>query len=166
MTKGSRVHPTAIAEDRARPLPPPHRDDDGVGGRTATTPGDRWAQLVVAGATSAEPVASLDDWAHVVRLSPRTLRNRCRAAGLRAKASLDFTRLLRIVVHCSNPAQTRFADALEDCDPRTIARLMRESGLVESSAVPDLASFLERQSFVLHASAIAAVSAHLTRLLT
>lgn len=164
MTKGTRRDNPVIAEDRPIRSPTPQLSDAPDTPRPRVTPGERWAQLVVAAVTSAEPIASLADWALIVRLSTRTLRNRCRAAGLRAKASLDFTRLLRIVVQYSRGSEMRFADALEDYDPRTIARLMHGSGLAESSGVPDLATFLQHQTFVVHTSALDAVSSNLARL--
>jgi hypothetical protein len=121
------------------------------------TPSDRWARLVLDALDDQDRIVTQDDWARCVRLSPRTLRNRCRAAGLRAKASLDFVRVLRVIVQAQEAPPIRFADALEDCDPRTIARLMRQSGVAESGEIPDLTTFLTKQAFVTHRGPIAAL---------
>jgi hypothetical protein len=117
------------------------------------SPLGQWARLVVSAVVSSEPLTGFTGWAAIVRLSARTLRNRCYAAGLRGKPSLDFARVLRVLVAeegvvVREQQAVRLSDRLEVYDPRTIARLARVSGIGEREPIPSVSTFLDRQQFI------------------
>jgi hypothetical protein len=165
MTKGTHGNVTAITHDWApRPqtkaaLRPLRLALDGP-----ERPPERWAQLVFSAITSTEPLTNFEDWSAIVRLSSRTLRNRCHAAGVRGKHSLDFVRLLRIVVRGQHEGRTEsFIYDLEDVDPRTLARLVRASG-ADGAVMPDLRTFLCRQTLITTPAAVQAIASMLVEM--
>ena len=112
---------------------------------------DRWAQLIVQATESVTPVQSLDDWAALARMSQRTLRNRCLAAGVRAKSSLDLARVLWAVRRLGTAGWPTMWDAMGetgDTDPRTMVRLLRGAGLDRRDTVPPVERLLTCQTFV------------------
>jgi hypothetical protein len=94
---------------------------------------------------------SLDDWAFLARMSQRTLRNRCLAAGVRAKPSLDLARMIWAILRAEASRVPTMWDVMAevgDTDPRTMVRLLRQAGLERRDAVPPLERFLGHQMFV------------------
>lgn len=112
---------------------------------------ERWAQLVIQASTSARPMQSLGDWADAARMSQRTLRNRCIAAGVRAKPSLDLARMLWAILRAETLRVPSIWDLMSeagDTDPRTMVRLLRGAGLNRRDGVPRVQEFLCQQTFV------------------
>ena len=124
---------------------------DGQVGVPVVCAAHRWACLVVQASRGQRPVQSVDDWAVVARMSQRTLRNRCIAAGVRTKPSLDLARMLWAISHAEASLMGTMWDLMcdvGDTDPRTMARLLRQAGLGHRDAVPTVERFLCRQTFV------------------
>jgi ActR/RegA family two-component response regulator len=120
----------------------------------------RWADLIVRGVDSPHDPRTLGEWGRAIAVSTGSLRNWCRTAGISARRSLAFARVLRAVL-----AQSRTAAAPEDLlnivDRRTLEKLLRAAGGVGRSLPKDLSEFLSRQEFVNNSSAILIVSAAL-----
>jgi hypothetical protein len=157
MIKGSHGSVTAVAHDWGSPDKTPSAPSPLPINARVQGPLGQWARLVAAAVVSTEPLTSFSDWAAIVRLSARTLRNRCHAAGLRGKPSLDFTRVLRVVV--TEQEGVRLSDQLEVYDARTIARLARASGIGEREPIPSVRTFLHHQQFICDPQAVHLVAA-------
>jgi hypothetical protein len=124
---------------------------------------ERWANVVTAVVASPFDPRNLDGWARAARAGRGTLRSWCRAAGLSAKASLDFARLLRAVVRSQGQPWDPH-NILDVVDPRTMRRLVERGGLAmvpPGSAPPTAREFLERQRLILEPEALKAVTARL-----
>jgi hypothetical protein len=167
MAKGSRApsrRARSTVEDR--PVRTPSLTDRRAVRRTVT-PSEQWARLAVAGITSTEPLSSVDDWAVIVRCSSRTLWNRCNALGVTPKRSVDFMRLLRIVLLRERGLDVeRWTDEIEDIDTRTHKRLARTMGTSVQAPIPDLPTYLASQQFVTAGRATLLVSQMLRDWLT
>jgi hypothetical protein len=122
----------------------------------------RWAGLVVAIVGSPTDPRTLVMWARLVGVSVGQLRTLCRLAGLTAKASLDFGRLLRAVAH-DNGERWPLEEYLDVSDPRTIGSLLRRAGLVNGDVPADVLSFLRRQQLVCSLRLISAVERRIHR---
>lgn len=106
-----------------------------------------WTALVLRVAGADCDWRTLSTWARQVGLSLSCLRRRCRVAGVSAKGSLDFGRVLRAVVNSGG--ESRPADVLSLVDERTLARLNRDAGIDLDTPSPDLLRrFVDRQTFV------------------
>jgi DNA-binding NarL/FixJ family response regulator len=120
----------------------------------------RWADVVVRGIDSRHDPRTLAEWGRAIAVSTGALRNWCRTAGISARRSLAFARVLRAVV-----TQSRTAAAPEDLlnivDRRTLEKLLRAAGGVGMSLPKDVSEFLVRQEFVKNSSALLMVSAAL-----
>jgi len=84
----------------------------------------RWTALVVALLDSPTDPRTLNEWGRIVAVSTGGLRNWCYTAGLSARRSLLFARLLRAVwigVRC----QRRPEDLLDIVDRRTVTKVLR-----------------------------------------
>jgi hypothetical protein len=148
--------------NRTRPtLPDEQLPSIDIAGALYVTPGARrWADLVMCAVAAASDPRTLDDWRREANLSRATLHNRCRRAGVLAKPSLDFARLLRAAVHAS-----RFdcpAAALLDADPRTVSRLLADAGVTTTSplttaSLPSAASFVDSQRLITNLEALSAI---------
>jgi len=102
---------------------------------------------------------TLAEWGRHVGASASKLRSRCAAAGQGAKTSLDFARLLRLVVR-SQAAGNGWDPAVElsSCDPRTVQALLNQAGLESiplGSTPPSVTFFLGHQRFVSEGRALA-----------
>jgi hypothetical protein len=110
----------------------------------------RWVALVLSALPATSDPKTRADWARLAHVSRGTLENRCRAAGLSAKASLALLRVLRAVIQAER-AGCRPEDLL-DADPRTLERIRTRAGLAHdgspSSHRVGALEFLERQRFV------------------
>lgn len=109
---------------------------------------ERWVFVVLGLVDAGQDPCTLEAWGRQVGASTSTLKSRCAAAGQGAKASLDFARLLRLVVR-SNRAGAGWDPAeLGSCDPRTVCALLGRGGLRGlpiGSPPPSVGSFLDRQ---------------------
>ncbi len=123
----------------------------------------RWAQLVTRMTESPVDPRTLTIWARFVGVSLSTLRSRCSAIGVGAKASLDFTRLLRALVRSARARSNPLLE-LDVQDVRTIRRLYASGRLGDpyaGSSLPSLAQFLETQRLVGSADALWCVTSEL-----
>jgi DNA-binding response OmpR family regulator len=105
----------------------------------------RWAALVHAAMSSVQDPKTRIDLARAAGVSVSTLENRCRAAGVGTKATLDLVRLLWALVKAKR--QHWAPESFIDADPRTVRRLMAAAGgkLSDETSVE---SFLSTQRFV------------------
>lgn len=120
----------------------------------------RWARAVVVVAPLAEDVPTLPQWARAAHSSVGALRALCRAAHVSAKPSLDFARVLRAVLQGRQLEDWDPANLLDVRHERTLARLVRESGLRDAARqrrAPAVAEFLGSQAFVTVAANLRAV---------
>jgi DNA-binding response OmpR family regulator len=118
----------------------------------------KWAELVFSALTATDDLRTLQQWGKLQGISRATVENRCAAAGVDAKASLDLARVLRAVVHASQ--MNCSVEALLDCDPRTLRRLFSAGGLPapsSASVVPTTSQFLDSQRFIIERLALEAL---------
>lgn len=131
----------------------------GEGGSAAR----RWAQLVTKMTASPIDPRTLEIWGRFAGVSVSTLRSRCSAIGVGAKASLDFTRLLRALVRSARMRSNPLLE-LDVQDLRTIRRLFASGGLGDPYAGPSLPSlprFMEAQRLVSSEEALRCVTSEL-----
>jgi hypothetical protein len=109
----------------------------------------RWTRIVEAVLRSATDVRTLDAWAHEAAVSESVIRVWCKTAGLSPKLTLDFARLLRIVVRGEgSPAQP--FEVLDVTDERTMRRLLATGGITLTSTDhwPSVCDYLRHQMFI------------------
>jgi CheY-like chemotaxis protein len=124
----------------------------------------RWARLIICIVDAKADPRNLTEWGRLVYASRSTLENWCRAAGIHAKASLKFGRLLRAIIQAER-LDWRPEDLL-DADPRTLRRLMLEGALKSgrgSAEPPGPHVFLTTQRIITDSLAIAAIRTELSR---
>jgi hypothetical protein len=111
---------------------------------TSVVAASRWAQLIVRVAQADHDPRTIESWAAICNLSYATLRNRCRAAKVAAKNSLDLARMLRAIVQGNKFGCS--PSLLLEGDPRTIQRLHRLAGDtdIESSSLTSVVRRLVR----------------------
>ena len=119
----------------------------------------RWVSVVLPVLDAERDPRTLAEWGRHVGASASTLRSRCAAAGQGAKASLDFARLLRLVVR-AQAAGSGWDPAVElsSCDPRTAQALLGQAGLLNippGSTPPSVTFFLDGQRLVPEGRALA-----------
>jgi ActR/RegA family two-component response regulator len=118
----------------------------------------RWVDLVLRGLSTSDDPRTLEEWASVAHVSRSTLENRCHAAGLLAKPTLDLLRLIRVVqasVTAGCPPE-----ALLDADTRTITRL---TSLVHPWPPRNAITLLDTQRILRDRDAMLALKATLAR---
>jgi DNA-binding NarL/FixJ family response regulator len=120
----------------------------------------RWADVVVRLTDSQHDPRTLAEWGRAIAVSTGALRNWCRTAGISARRSLAFARVLRAVVTQSRTTAAP-GDLLNVVDRRTLEKLLRAAGGVGMSLPKDVSQFLLRQEFVKNSAAILIVSAAL-----
>jgi hypothetical protein len=101
---------------------------------------------VALGLESAQDPRTVKAWARQAGMSETQLRLRCRLAGVGAKASLDFTRMLRAAV-CHAATGHPLQDYLDIGDTRTLRRLFTWAGLHDGAEVT-VSSFLAAQRLI------------------
>src|SRR5713226_9707870 len=89
---------------------------------------DRWAKAVVAVLNCDADPKSLVGWSYAAGAAQGTLRGWCRTAGISAKISLDFARMLRAVL-LSEHEDWEPENLLNIVDARTLTRLLGRSGI-------------------------------------
>ena len=130
--------PSALAKghrsSQAQPFEPP-------------TCARRWARAVLVVAVQPDDIALIDDWGRRAGASRGAIKAWCLAHEVTANDSLDFARLLRLVIQGAgrlwNPAHW-----LNVIDKRTRARLLARGGLNANERLPSLETFLHRQHYV------------------
>jgi ActR/RegA family two-component response regulator len=113
----------------------------------------RWAELILVALSAPTTPNNLLDWCELVHASRSTLENRCRRAGVSAKASIDMIRVLRAFIDSAQMGC--LPDALIDADPRTVRRLF--SSVRGSSQPATLQDLVIQQQFVTNTDALAAL---------
>lgn len=114
----------------------------------------RWARAVVPIIDSPEDIRTIVRWSRWIGVSPAALRSWCAAAGIRARHSLVFGRLLRATA-LSGRERCRPEDLLDVIDQRTLSGLMKLAGLGPRGHLPrQLDEFLACQTLVLDVSAV------------
>jgi hypothetical protein len=123
----------------------------------------RWAIIIAATLQLDRDVRTIDDWAREVGMGRAAIKCRCTNAGTSAKDSLDFARLLRVVLR-HDTSGWPLHDVLDVVDPRTLRRLLDRAHIDPSTRLaPTLDEFLEKQTFVTSQPLIAAVRVELNR---
>jgi CheY-like chemotaxis protein len=108
----------------------------------------RWARALAPVITSAKDPRTVSGWSQLVFVSPGALRSWCRMAGVSARRSLVFARLLR-VAFLSQGARHRPEDLLDVVDRRTFVGLLKFAGLDPERPFPETPEeFLQQQMLV------------------
>lgn len=121
----------------------------------------RWARAVHGVLRCSFDPTTIDAWGKVIGASGSVIRQWCRLAGFRPKASLDFARLLRAVV-LSQGRTWEVYNLLNVMDERTMRKLFSRAGLPDAIAnpqPPDTMVFLAEQQFVRSDHAVPALIA-------
>jgi CheY-like chemotaxis protein len=108
----------------------------------------RWARALAPVIASAKDPRTVSGWSRLVFVSPGALRNWCRTAGVSARRSLVFARLLR-VAFLSQGGRHRPEDLLDVVDRRTFLGLLKFAGLDPERPFPENPeAFLQQQMLV------------------
>ena len=108
----------------------------------------RWARALAPVITSAKDPRTVSGWSRLVFVSPGALRNWCRTAGVSARRSLVFARLLR-AAFLSQGGRHRPEDLLDVVDRRTFVGLLKFAGLDPERPFPKSPEeFLQQQMLV------------------
>ena len=108
----------------------------------------RWARALAPVITSAKDPRTVSGWSRLTFVSPGALRNWCRTAGVSARKSLVFARLLR-VAFLSQGGRHRPEDLLDVVDRRTLVGLLRFAGIDPERPFPKSPEeFLQQQMLV------------------
>lgn len=134
--------------------PPPQASSEAHAAR-------RWAAAVLPVALSPNDVRTLAAWGRLAAAAPGTLKNWCATVPVSAKRSLDFARMLRVVLrmrHGKTPADT----SLDVADSRTLGRLLRLGRTAHGHRVPvplrpSVQWYLETQGWVDDTAALHAI---------
>lgn len=108
----------------------------------------RWARALAPVITSAKDPRTVGGWSRLAFVSPGALRNWCRTAGVSARKSLVFARLLR-VAFLSQEGRHRPEDLLDVVDRRTFVGLLKFAGIDPERPFPKSPEeFLQQQMLV------------------
>jgi hypothetical protein len=104
-------------------------------------PAKRWAALVGLALSCAYDLTTVGAWAREAGMCETQLRLRCRLAGVTAKVSLDFVRVLRAALW-REVRGGALKDYLDVGDARTMTRLLARVGLsgFDAATVPEYVS--------------------------
>jgi DNA-binding response OmpR family regulator len=122
----------------------------------------RWADLVVRGAHMYDDPKTTLLWCRGAGVSHSTLQNRCDAAHVKPKESLDLLRLLRVTLRHAGQAWNLQA-WLEIIDDRTVRALLERAHLSTLTTVPAPDSFLAHQQLISRPELIDALRMRLVR---
>jgi ActR/RegA family two-component response regulator len=108
----------------------------------------RWVDIVLRTIDVDADPHTVAHWARAVATSAGTIRSWCRAAHLEVKPSLNFSRMLRVVMRCDGC--TPIGDLLNIVDTRTLVGFLK---LGDASARPcqlpmDVDEFFRRQRWI------------------
>lgn len=108
----------------------------------------RWARALAPVINSTKDPRTVGGWSRLVFVSPGALRNWCRTAGVSARRSLVFARLLR-AAFLSQGGHHRPEDLLDVVDRRTFLGLLKFAGLDPDLPFPlSPEEFLQQQMIV------------------
>jgi CheY-like chemotaxis protein len=116
----------------------------------------RWATVVLAMTKADDDIPTVAAWGAEVGVAHATLKTWCSVAGVHAGDSLNFARLMRIVV-THQGRKCDWHNALAVVDARTMVKLLRRANLSRDSTVPSLSTFLSGQRFITSAILIDAI---------
>ena len=122
----------------------------------------RWADLVARGAYFVDDLKNVSTWCRGVGLGRSTLKAWCKAAGIKPKASVDFIRLLQLVIHHAGEPWS-LQHRLDTIDERTAEALIRRAGLSRDLLIPDIDSFMSQQRLIIPTELVAALNERLKR---
>jgi len=121
----------------------------------------RWAAMVMKILSLDKDTRTLDECGHALGMSRASIKCRCASVGTSAKDTLDFARLLRVILQCQTQ-RWNLSEMLDIVDPRTLSRLLQRAGIdATSDRAPDAREFLRRQSLVTSRVLLAALTIHL-----
>jgi hypothetical protein len=123
----------------------------------------RWVRAVLGILDCTFDPKTIDAWGSFIGASSSAIRQWCRSAGVRPKASLDFARVLRAVV-VSQGRTWDLYNLLDVVDERTMRNLLFRGGLpglMDSAEPPETQRYLADQRFVSRQPAVQAVAASL-----
>lgn len=112
-----------------------HAQDLGVHKEVEVHPARRWRALIGLAFRCAHDLTTVGAWAREAGICETQLRLRCRLAGVTAKASLDFVRILR-ATSLREARGGSLKDYLDVGDARTTDRLFARVGLNGSDTLP------------------------------
>lgn len=121
----------------------------------------RWARAVHGILYCSFDPTTIDAWGRVIGASGSVIRQWCRSAGFRPKASLDFARVLRAVV-LSQGRRWEIYNLLNVVDDRTMRKLFARAGMPELASRPEppvTSVYLAEQQFVRSPQALPAIAA-------
>lgn len=120
---------------------------------------DRLARAIVLGARCANDPRTLAAWGQQVGISRGALRVWCKAAGVSARSSLDFLRLLRAVLISRHQAWDLLA-ILDVVDERSLLRLLDRGKVrdIRRQGSMTVNEFTRRQQFVTNQDVLNAVA--------
>ena len=121
---------------------------------------NRWAAAIAVIVHSEDDIQCLADWARHSGHSIGSLRGWCALVNVSAKASLDFGRVLRVVVIANAIGRWAPRHYLLASDIRTLDRLFARGhiqGYLHARAIPAVGEFIRAQRFVTDAVCIEAV---------
>lgn len=123
---------------------------------------DRLAGAIVLATRSARDPRTLTDWGRQVGVSRGALRVWCKAAGVSARACLDFLRVLRAVVRSRNQ-KLDLLSMLDVVDRRSLLNLLDRGGVraLCRDTQPTVDEFLRRQRFFTNREVVQAARQHL-----
>ena len=107
----------------------------------------RWARVVFALTNAEEDVSNIATWATQAGVSSGALKTWCTVAGVHARDSLDFGRVLRVVKR-HHGRVCDWHNAMAIVDPRTLTKLLIRAGIAKDARLPDVATFLVDQRFI------------------
>ena len=123
----------------------------------------RWTTVVLLVCASRTDVTTLSQWARMAGVSASWLRTWCYAAGVTPKASLDFARMLRLIVYASQMGDWDLLNLLDVADRRTLHRLFMRGGVeafLDARRPPTLEAFFKAQHFVANERLLLHLAAH------
>jgi len=121
----------------------------------------RWAAMVAGVLGLDRDIRTVEEWARVLGMSPAAIKCRCGNAGVSAKDTLDFARLLRVIVRRETEHWPP-RDVLDIVDPRTLRRLFERGGIsLSSDRAPRPGDFLTTQRLVTSRALLTGLTSHL-----
>ena len=114
----------------------------------AVHPAKRWGALIRLALTCNDDLATVGAWAREAGMCETQLRMRCRLAGMTAKVSLDFVRVLRAAVW-KDARGGALEDYLDVGDDRTMKRLFARVGL-NPGEQPTPLEYVSKQHVIRH----------------
>ncbi len=114
--------------------------------RRVRSTAERWAAFVLGAIESDSDPKTLAAWARSVHVSRSVLAECCRLVRLSPHDARDFARMLRTVLRSGEIWQP---EAIMDvADTRTLKKLLAAAGIVDTTRVPTVEEFFDRQRWI------------------